>query len=93
MVGDFGGGTSDFTIIKASKKNAKKHNRSRDILSVGGIYIGGDLFDSEIMWQKICKYYGKDVKVKSMMSDYWYGLSTITLGKLTGGTSYVSIIR
>ncbi|MBI5063136.1 MAG: Hsp70 family protein, partial [Desulfatitalea sp.] len=82
LVGDFGGGTSDFTILKASPKNSKKQERSSDILAVNGIYIGGDLFDSEIMWEKICKYYGKSVTVKSMLSDYEYGLSTPIIAKL-----------
>ncbi|MBI5895861.1 MAG: Hsp70 family protein [Desulfobacterales bacterium] len=82
LVGDFGGGTSDFTILKASPKNSKKQERSSDILAVNGIYIGGDLFDSEIMWERICKYYGKSVTVKSMLSDYEYGLSTPIIAKL-----------
>jgi hypothetical chaperone protein len=82
LVGDFGGGTSDFTILKASLKNSAKQDRSSDILAVSGIYIGGDLFDSDIMWEKICKYYGKTVTVKSMLSDYEYGLSTPIIAKL-----------
>ena len=82
LVGDFGGGTSDFTILKASPKNSKKQDRSGDILAVSGLAIGGDLFDSDIMWEKICKYYGKSVTVKSMLSDYQYGLSTPIIAKL-----------
>lgn len=82
LVGDFGGGTSDFTILRTGKKFIKKTDRSNDILAVKGIYIGGDLFDSDIMWEKICKYYGKTVRVKSIMSDYKYGLSTLTMSKL-----------
>ncbi|MBA3028014.1 MAG: Hsp70 family protein [Desulfobacteraceae bacterium] len=82
LVGDFGGGTSDFTIMKSSRENAKKQDRSSDILAVGGIYIGGDLFDSDIMWEKVCNYYGKTVKVNSLMGNFRFGLSTITLSKL-----------
>ena len=82
LVGDFGGGTSDFTIMKACRKHTVKQDRSDDILAVGGIYIGGDLFDSEIMWEKVCPYYGKNVRVNSPMGDYRFGLSTITLAKL-----------
>jgi hypothetical chaperone protein len=82
LVGDFGGGTSDFTILKTSRKYSQKSDRSGDILAVGGLYVGGDLFDSDIMWEKICKYYGKAVTVKSMLSDYEYGLSTPIIAKL-----------
>ena len=82
LVGDFGAGTSDFTVIKVKKRSKTKSDRKNDILSTNGVYIGGDIFDSEIMWEKICKYYGKDVKVKSMMSDYRFGLSSMIIGNL-----------
>ena len=82
LVGDFGGGTSDFTILRAGRKNSQKTDRSDDVLSVGGVYIGGDLFDSDIMWEKVGKYYGRFVKVKSLVSSNRFGLSTITLAKL-----------
>ena len=64
FVGDFGGGTSDFTIIKLNR-GTKYHHRREDILSLGGVYIAGDVFDSELMWKKIAKYFGKDSKYKS----------------------------
>jgi len=41
LVGDFGAGRSDFTIHKAGKKAGSRTQRERDILSVGGVYIGG----------------------------------------------------
>ncbi|MGB5748019.1 MAG: Hsp70 family protein [Desulfobacterales bacterium] len=81
LVGDFGGGTSDFTILKV---NGHKYNRSKDVLATGGVPVGGDTFDSEIMWGKVAKYFGKDVKVKSPMSGNWSGLSSFTMGKLRG---------
>lgn len=81
LVGDFGGGTSDFTILKV---NGHKYNRSKDVLATGGVSVGGDTFDSEIMWGKVAKYFGKDVKVKSPMSGNWSGLSSFTMGKLRG---------
>lgn len=75
LVGDFGAGTSDFTILKASKNFQKKSDRSADILSTEGVYIGGDLFDSDMMWEKVCKYYGKDVRAQYLMSDNRLSLS------------------
>ena len=86
LVGDFGGGTSDFTILKINGGggNGHKHDRSKDVLSTGGVPVGGDTFDSEIMWEKVAKYFGKDVKVKSPMSGNWSGLSSYTMGKLRG---------
>lgn len=82
LVGDFGAGSSDFTIHKAGKKSGTQIDREKDILSVGGVYIGGDLFDSEIMREKVAKHYGKDVQAKSMFSDNVFGLSTLVIRKL-----------
>ena len=82
LVGDFGAGTSDFTILRASKKYQIKPDRSEDILASDGVYIGGDLFDSDIMWEKICKYYGKDVKAKSLMSNNFSSLPSDITNKL-----------
>jgi len=74
LVGDFGAGTSDFTILKAGKTDRNRLDRSADILATEGVYIGGDVFDSDIMWEKVCKYYGKDVRAKSLMNDNWSAL-------------------
>ncbi len=73
LVGDFGAGSSDFTIHKTGR---------HDILSVGGVYIGGDVFDSRIMREKVADYYGKNVKAKSMFSDNYFGLSPLVIRKL-----------
>ncbi|MCP3945100.1 MAG: Hsp70 family protein [Desulfobacteraceae bacterium] len=82
LVGDFGAGSSDFTIYKAGKKAGSQAARDRDILSVGGVYIGGDVFDSEIMREKVAVHYGKDVQAKSMWSDNLFGLSPLVIRKL-----------
>lgn len=67
FIGDFGGGTSDFAVIKLKGKKEKiTKDRKKDILSVDGITIGGDAFDSLLMWEKLTKYFGKNVKYKSM---------------------------
>lgn len=83
LVGDFGAGSSDFTIQKAG--NTEKRNleeRSGDILAVGGVYVGGDSFDSQIMRNRVADYYGKNVQVKSMFSDNMTGLSPLVIRKL-----------
>ncbi len=81
LVGDFGAGSSDFTIYKAGAGGIKAA-RDRDILAVGGVYIGGDVFDSEIMREKVAAHYGKDVQAKSMWSDNLFGLSPLVIRKL-----------
>ena len=76
LVGDFGAGSSDFTVLRVGN-SPHAGDREQDILSVGGLYIGGDNFDSLIMRHKVAKHYGTDVKVKSMFSDNLTGLSLL----------------
>ncbi len=59
LVADLGGGTTDFTYLVLDPKNAANLNRSSDIKATGGIYIGGDRFDSAFMWEKGTPYFGK----------------------------------
>lgn len=82
LVGDFGGGTSDFTIMKIEKGRESKLDRRGDILAVDGVPIGGNTFDSQIMWEKLATYYGKGLQVQSYMSDNWFEMPTTILSKL-----------
>lgn len=82
FVGDFGGGTSDFSVVKIRGLQNQKTDRKKDILSLVGILTGGDTFDSRVMWDKIANYFGKNVKVKSVMGDYWLPMPTHIINKL-----------
>lgn len=62
LVADFGGGTSDFSIMKLNPKSIHSPNRKQDMLAKGGIYIGGDNFDSELMWHRGTPHFGRGVK-------------------------------
>jgi hypothetical chaperone protein len=59
LVGDFGGGTSDFTLMKLGAKEQQK-----EMIVQGGIYIGGDNFDAQLMWHKGTPHFGRGVKEK-----------------------------
>lgn len=77
LVGDFGGGTSDFSIIKLQGENKTiKYNRQNDILANSGVYIGGNDFDSQIMWERITPYYGRYLKLHNMASKMSGGKAT-----------------
>jgi hypothetical chaperone protein len=69
FIGDFGGGTSDFTVIRVKGGAFARADRRSDVLSLGGVYTAGDKFDSQIMWDKIAKYFGRGVKYKGMGKD------------------------
>jgi hypothetical chaperone protein len=79
LIGDFGGGTSDFSIIRLHGGRSANPDREKDVLSLGGLPVAGDAFDSELMWEKAAKFFGKDVKFKTM-SGAWLDMPTsITL--------------
>lgn len=59
LVGDFGGGTSDFAVMRIGANRSA--NRKDDILALGGLYVGGDTFDSTLMWDKVGARLGRDV--------------------------------
>jgi hypothetical chaperone protein len=69
FIGDFGGGTSDFTVIRVKGGAFARPDRRSDVLSLGGVYTAGDKFDSQIMWDKVAKYFGRGVKYKGMGKD------------------------
>jgi hypothetical chaperone protein len=66
LVGDFGGGTSDFTVIKLRGGAPLGRERKGDILSICGVPVGGDIFDSRIMSHRLVSYYGANAKYKGM---------------------------
>jgi hypothetical chaperone protein len=59
LVADLGGGTTDFTYLVLDPAKLGSPDRSSDIKATGGIYIGGDSFDSAFMWEKGTPYFGK----------------------------------
>jgi hypothetical chaperone protein len=65
LIGDFGGGTSDFTLMGLDRNKISLKDRRSDILKTGGLHIGGDDFDAEIMWNKVTPYFGYGVKYDS----------------------------
>ncbi|MFA4818782.1 MAG: Hsp70 family protein [Patescibacteria group bacterium] len=69
LVGDFGGGTTDFTIMNLSPNGNKKIDRKDDILATSGIPIAGNNFTSDLMRNKLLKYFGQGSKFKSW--DKW----------------------
>ena len=54
LVVDLGGGTSDFTLMKAHDRPFQKE----DILGLSGIFKAGDALDGDVMGQFIAKHLG-----------------------------------
>lgn len=60
LVGDFGGGTSDFTVLQMHDGPFAPE----DVLSIGGISLAGDAYDSAIMRHHVGKHFGTEVRYK-----------------------------
>lgn len=71
FIGDFGGGTSDFSVIRVKGGAFDRSDRRSDVLSLGGVYVAGDKFDSQIMWDKVAHHFGRYARYKTMGKDDW----------------------
>ncbi len=60
FVFDFGGGTLDFTVIRLDPARMYERERKQDILAVGGVVVGGNTFDEDVMEKRLMKYFGKN---------------------------------
>ena len=56
LIGDFGGGTSDFTLAQLGP--ARKRNAQNPVLGTSGVAIAGDTFDSRIMMRLVAPKLG-----------------------------------
>ncbi|HEY3757122.1 MAG TPA: Hsp70 family protein [Opitutaceae bacterium] len=59
LVGDFGGGTSDFTVVKLDPGRQGRTDRMNDILATGGLPVAGNKYDSATMWHKVSLHFGR----------------------------------
>lgn len=65
LICDFGGGTSDFTLIKLSPRNFNP----KDVLSIEGCPLAGDALDSVFMSHRLNVHFGAKSKYRLPMSD------------------------
>lgn len=54
LIGDFGGGTSDFTLIRMRPEDFNKE----DVLAIDGCPLAGDALDSVFMSHRLSDYFG-----------------------------------
>lgn len=78
LVCDFGGGTSDFTLLKSGEHQFSKD----DVLGLSGVFVAGDAFDGRIMRDFVSEHFGKNVKYKVPMGTNLLGFPTKLLKKL-----------
>jgi len=72
LVADFGGGTSDYTIVRMRPDGFD----AGDVLALGGLSIAGDALDGSLMRTKIARHFGAEVTYRVPL-----GSNTLTMPK------------
>jgi hypothetical chaperone protein len=66
LIGDFGGGTSDFSLIHVGPTIRRRGRQASDLLGNAGIAIAGDAFDARIVRNLVSPHLGLGTSMRSM---------------------------
>jgi len=66
LIGDFGGGTSDFSLLRVGPAVRKRGRTSTDFLGSGGVGVAGDAFDARIVRNLVSPALGWGSSARSM---------------------------
>jgi hypothetical chaperone protein len=64
MIGDFGGGTSDFSLVHVGPGVRKRGRRAEDLLGTSGLGLAGDAFDARIVRKLVSPELGAGTLLK-----------------------------
>ena len=79
LVCDIGGGTSDFSLLRLGPERAQRDDRASDVLSCGGVHVGGTDFDRQLSLATVMPLLGFRSLLKSgreMPSSIYFDLAT-----------------
>jgi hypothetical chaperone protein len=65
MIGDFGGGTSDFSLLRVGPEVRRRGRRPEDLLGNSGVGLAGDAFDARIIRKLVSPELGSNTEVRS----------------------------
>ena len=65
LIGDFGGGTSDFSLIRVGRTIRARGRRPEDLLATGGVGVAGDSFDARIVRRLVSPALGDGTSLRS----------------------------
>jgi hypothetical chaperone protein len=65
LVGDFGGGTSDYSLVMMGKGGFTLS----DVLAVGGVSVAGDALDGSLMRGNVARHFGAEVRYRVPFGD------------------------
>src|SRR5665213_2614273 len=66
LIGDFGGGTSDFSLLRVGPDIQRKGRTSADMLGNAGIGLAGDAFDAKIVRHLVAPALGAGSEMRFM---------------------------
>src|SRR6202034_2243815 len=66
LIGDFGGGTSDFSLLRAGPEVRRRGRTSRDLLGNSGVGLAGDAFDARIVRKLVSPALGSNSEARSL---------------------------
>jgi hypothetical chaperone protein len=66
LIGDFGGGTSDFSLVHVGPSVLRRGRRPDDLLGNSGVGIAGDAFDAKIIRKLVSPALGAGSQLRSM---------------------------
>lgn len=66
LIGDFGGGTSDFSLVRVGPSVRERGREASDLLGNAGVGLAGDAFDAQIVRHLVSPALGSRSKFKSM---------------------------
>jgi hypothetical chaperone protein len=76
LIADFGGGTSDFSLVQLSAHRARNHDVKNQVIGNDGVGIAGDTFDSKLVRNLVAPMLGLGAKYRSQFGKvlpvpYW----------------------
>ena len=66
LIGDFGGGTSDFSLLRVGPGVRRRGRIPEDLLGNSGVGLAGDTFDARIVRKLISPALGSDSEARSL---------------------------
>lgn len=66
LIGDFGGGTSDFSLLRAGPEIRRRGRAPQDLLGNSGVGLAGDAFDARIVRKLVSPALGSDSEARSL---------------------------
>lgn len=66
LIGDFGGGTSDFSLLRVGPNMRKSSDGKRDLLGSMGVGLAGDAFDARIIRRLVSPALGSNSEARSL---------------------------